>query len=387
MDELLSTNILKLRAIVEEVTREEIAPKSAYTDRECLWPEHALKALAEANLLGLHVPKYLGGHEQGLLALAVISETIARGCASSALCFAMHCVGTAMITAKATKYHEERYLRPIAEGKHITSLALSESGTGAHFYIPQTQLEPHQDHYTVTGTKQFVTNGGYADSYVLSTMAGSPAAEAGEFSCIVLDADTTGMSWLDPWRGFGMRGNSSRALTLDNVPIPLEHLLGRDGDQIWYVFEVVAPYFLIAMAGTYVGVAQAALDNTLNYLQGRKYDHSGESLADVPLLQHKIAEMSMAVEKTRGLVYHAAYLGDIADPKATETIMLAKADAGDVSVKVTNDAMTYGGGKAYRENSELARLVRDARASHVMAPTTDNLKLWAGRLKLGLPLI
>jgi alkylation response protein AidB-like acyl-CoA dehydrogenase len=95
----------------------------------------------------------------------------------------------------------------------------------------------------------------------------------------------------------------------------------------------------------------------------------------------------MAVEKTRGLVYHAAYLGDIADPKATVTIMQAKADAGDTAVWVTNEAMTLCGGSAYRENSELARLVRDARASHVMAPTTEVLKTWAGRLLLGLPLI
>ncbi len=104
------------------------------------------------------------------------------------------------------------------------------------------------------------------------------------------------------------------------------------------------------------------------------------------VLQHKVAELNMAVLKTRGLVYHAACLGDFANPQATAAIMMAKADAADTSVQVTNEAMTCCGGIAYRENSELSRLVRDARASHVMAPTTDMLKTWAGRLLLGLPL-
>lgn len=387
MDEILSTNILKLRAIAEEVTREVIAPKSAQVDHDCFWPEHSMRALADAGLLGLHVPIRLDGHEQGLLALAVISETIARGCASSALCYAMHCVGTAVITAKATKYHEDRYLQRIAEGRHITTLALSESGTGAHFYLPQTHLERSDSNFTINGTKQFVTNGSHADSYVISTKASTPEADTGEFSCLVMEAGADGMTWLEQWHGFGMRGNSSRALKLEKVQVPIENLLGREGDQIWYIFEVVAPYFLIAMAGTYVGVAQAALDITLNHLQSRQYEHSADTLADVSVLQYKVAEMSMAVEKTRGLVYHAAYLGDVADPKATASIMLAKADAGEMSVWVTNEAMTCCGGRAYRDNSELSRLLRDARASHVMAPTTDVLKTWAGRLLLGLPLL
>jgi alkylation response protein AidB-like acyl-CoA dehydrogenase len=387
MDKLLNNDILRLRAIVEEVTREVIAPKSASVDEDCAWPAHSLAALAEAGLLGLNVPRRLGGHGEGLLALAVISETIARGCASSALCYAMHCVGTAVIAAKATKYHEDRYLKPIAEGKHITTLALSESGTGVHFYLPQTSLDYEDGHFICNGTKAFVTNGGEADSYVISTKASAPDADIGEFSCLILDRELGGMEWLAPWRGFGMRGNSSRTLKLENVRTPAKNLLGQEGEQIWYIFEVVAPYFLIAMAGTYVGLAQAALDITLNHLRARTYEHSGDTLANAPTLQRKVAEMSMAVQKTRGLVYNAAYQGDLGDPKAAISIMFAKSDAGDMSVLVTNEAMTCCGGMAYRENSELSRLLRDARASHVMSPTTDILKLWAGRVLLGLPLL
>jgi alkylation response protein AidB-like acyl-CoA dehydrogenase len=387
VDTLLTSEHLRLRALAEEVTRDSIAPRSSEVDERAEWPAHSLEALADAGLLGLHVPTRFGGREQGLLALAVISESIARGCASSALCYGMHCVGSAVITAKATRYHEERYLEPIARGEHLTTLALSESGTGAHFYLPQTRLERVEDDFIVDGVKQFITNGSHADSYVVSTRATSDVEPAGDFSCLVVDAETPGVEWLEPWRGFGMRGNASRGLRLDGVRVPGANLLGEEGDQVWYVFEVVAPYFLIAMAGTYAGVAQAALDIALHHLRHRTYDHAESGLADVQLLQHRAATLSAAVIKTRGLVYHAALLGDAADASAATAIMLAKAEAAETAVNVANEAMTICGGRAYRDNSELARVLRDARAGHVMAPTTDILRTWAGRALLGQPLL
>jgi alkylation response protein AidB-like acyl-CoA dehydrogenase len=212
-------------------------------------------------------------------------------------------------------------------------------------------------------------------------------AGTGEFSCLVLDKEVPGLRWGEPWHGLGMRGNSSKRLELPEVRIPAQNLLGAEGDQIWYVFEVIAPYFLIAMAGTYLGVAQAALDATITHMNERRYDFSGESLADVSGLQQRVAQMWMSVEKTRLLIYHAARLGDLGSEQALASILACKADAADTAVAVTNEAMSIGGGMAYRENSVLARLLRDARASHVMSPTTDLLKQWLGRTLLGLPLV
>ncbi len=387
MDGLLSPAIHRLNNVAEEVTASVIAPGSVDVDKNAQWPAESMRALADADLMGLHVAKRLGGHEQGLLALSVIAETIAKGCTSSALCFGMHCVGSAVIGAKATQYHEEKYLKPIAENKHITTLALSESGTGAHFYLPQTDLTTQGDNFVVQGCKQFVTNGSYADSYVVSTQISSKEHLDGDFNCLLIDADTEGVFWQEPWHGFGMRGNSSRGMVLDGVRVPKKNLLGEEGDQIWYVFEVVAPYFLIAMAATYVGVAQSALDLAIAHLTQRRYQHSGESLADIPILQERIAHMRIAVEKSRALLRNAAYKGDIGADDATINIMMAKIDAANTAVSVTNDAMTCCGGTAYRENSTLARLLRDARASQVMSPTSDMLVSWVGRLMLGLPLI
>jgi alkylation response protein AidB-like acyl-CoA dehydrogenase len=162
-------------------------------------------------------------------------------------------------------------------------------------YLARTRLRAEGDDYLVDGAKQFVTNGRHADSYVVSTVASS-ANEAGDFSCLVIDRDTPGMTWCEPWQGFGM-------------------------------------------------------------------------------------------EKARALVHGAARLGDLGDPAALPYLLSCKAQAAETAVKVTNEAMTLGGGIAYRENSLLARLLRDARAGHVMAPATDLLKTRTGRSLLGLPIL
>ena len=386
MEQFLSSAIQELKARTEEVAQSSIAPEAEAVDRECRWPAHSMQALADAGLLGLHVPARLGGHEQGLLALAVTTEAVARACSSSGLCYGMHCVGTAVIAAKATEDQQQRYLRPIAEGNHVTTLSLSESGAGANFYFTDTQLRRDGDGYVIDGTKQFVTSGGHADSYVVSTRASTPT-EAGEFSCIVVDRSGPGVSWLDPWHGLGMRGNSSRGLQLQQARVPVGNLLGEQGDQIWYVFEVILPYFLIAMSGTYLGIAQAALDATVQHLHARRYSFSTESLAELAPLQDRLGALWAAVEKSRLLIHHAARLSDMADPQALPAILACKADVADTVVSVTNEAMTLSGGIAYRENGPLARLLRDARASHVMAPTSAMLRQWTGRALLGQPLI
>lgn len=386
MEDLLSPELRALKKRVEEVAGTDIAPLAEAVDRDAIWPEHSLRALLGAGLGGLQAPRSVGGHGQGLLALGIVTEVIGRACPSSALCFGMHCVGTAVIAAKATSHHQSRYLRPIAQGRHITTLALSETGAGVHLYLPGTKLRIEGTDYRVDGVKQFVTNGGHADSYVISTQASTPA-DGGDFSLLVVDKDAPGLTWQDPWRGLGMRGNSSRGLELTAARLPRDNLLGEEGDQVWYVFEVVAPYFLMAMAGTYLGIASAAVQAVGEHLRTRRYEHSGESLRHVELLQHRYAELWMDVEKTRALIHAAGRLGDLGDPSALPYLLSCKAQAGETAVRVTNEAMTLAGGMAYRDNGLLARLLRDARASHVMSPTTDMLKTWTGRALLGLPIL
>jgi isovaleryl-CoA dehydrogenase len=370
-----------------EITRTLIAANAAREDAEGIWPEPAMRALGDAGLMGLNVPEELGGHGEGLAGLVAISEVLARESPSTALCYAMHCVGTAVIAAKATDYQKQAYLEPIARGEHITTLALSEPGTGSHFYIPQTRLTPEGDAYVLDGIKGFVTNGTHADSYVVSTVGvGADADTEGSFSCILLDADSD-LHWEEDWHGLGMRSNSSRSLRLEGVRTPKRNLLGEEGDQLWYIFEVVAPYFLMGMAGTYTGVARAAFEIACKHLGTRRYDHTGELLGSDPVMAHRLGALWMELERTELLIRSAAQRADAGDLAALTAVFAAKAAAGDTAVTISNEAMTICGGTAYRANSKLARLLRDARAAHVMAPTTDMLKVWVGRSLLNLPLI
>jgi alkylation response protein AidB-like acyl-CoA dehydrogenase len=346
-----------------------------------------MAALAKARLTALHIPRRLGGHEQGLFALAIVTEELGRACSSTAMCFGMHCVAAKVLASKATADQEDRFLRPIAAGRHITTLALSEPGTGVHFFLPRVHFRPEGSEYVVDGEKSFVTNGGYADSYVVSAIPPGAELDPGAFTCLAVEGNAPGLEWGSPWQGFGMRGNSSRPLRLKNARVPSGNLLGEEGDQIWYVFEVVAPYFLIAMAGVYLGIAHAALDVAIGHLKERHHSHTGESLSETPVLWHQVAEAWTEIEATRQLIHHAARQADAGVENAPLALFSAKAKVAETAASVTETAMMLMGGRGYAENSKIARLHRDARAAHVMSPTTHLLKTWLGRSLLDMPLL
>ena len=376
-------------ARAHSVARETLQPEARSIDEEGRWPEAGIRALQETGLTALTIPEHQGGLGYGLLALAKVCEALGRECATTSICFGMHAVGAAVIAAKATPFQRTQFLTSIAEGKHITSLALSEPGTGTHFYYPQTTLSLNGKSglLLLSGTKCFVTNGGYANSYVVSTVSADPSAPPGHFSCVVLPAETKGMAWGPAWSGMGMRGNSSRSLELQDVQIPGENLLGNEGDQIWYVFNVITPYFLMAMAGTYLGVAGAALDEARNNVKERRHAHSGTLLSGNHVIQHRLGTLWANVERARALVYYAASKGDAGDSDALPGLFSAKADVATCAVDVVGQAMTLSGGRGYRDGSKLHRMLRDVQASHIMAPTTDTLRSWTGRALLGLPIL
>ena len=375
----------RLRELAAKVAVDELSPAADRIDREGTWPREGLRALGKCGLLGLHVPESLGGLNEGLLGLAVVTEELGKACSSTAMCFGMHSVATKGIAAKATPFQKEHFLKPISQGRHVTTLALSESATGAHFFLPRAQVRTDGDRYVVSGEKSFVTSGGYADSYVVSVVPPGSELDPGAFTCLAIERDAVGLEWTTGWDGLGMRGNSSRAVRLNEVQVPLVNLLGAEGDQIWYVFEVVAPYFIVAMAGVYLGIAQAAYDIAVTHLKSRRHSHSGETLSEQPVLADQIADMWIAIQRTRQLVHHAARMADDGDPEASLAIFACKADVAATATRVTQSALELSGGRGYADNSKIARLLRDAQASHVMSPTTHLLKKWLGRSLLGLP--
>ncbi|MDP9022689.1 MAG: acyl-CoA/acyl-ACP dehydrogenase [Actinomycetota bacterium] len=383
---LVPPHLEELRSLANETAVTVLRAHADDVDEEARWPSEGIRALGEAGLLGLHVSAELGGRGEGMLALALVTEQLGRECASTALVYGMHCVASKVLAVKPTQDQVERYLRPIAAGQHVTSLALSEPGTGVHFYLPRTAFRRDDDRFVVNGRKAFVTSGGHADSYVLSVVAEGVRIDPGTFSCLLLEASPE-LRWQGEWDGLGMRGNSSRSLLLEDVEVPASNLLGAEGDETWFVFEVIAPYFLVAMAGTYLGIAQAALDDALAHLRKRTHEHTGERLGAADTVAHRVGELWAAVERTRQLLYHAARLGDAGHHDGKHALFACKAEVAEAAVHVVNEVMTLVGGMGYGRGGRLGRALRDVRASHVMSPTTDLLRIWLGRSLLELPLL
>lgn len=374
-------------SVAREVATRALSGRAEEVDREAVWPEANMRELLKSGLGGLVVPHDAGGHGHGLYAVVRVCETLAEACPSTAISFGMHLVASAVIAAKATAEQRDRYLAPICKGEHLTTLALSEPGTGAHFYIPESKLTATRDGFTITGAKSFVTNGGHADSYVMSVVGEDRGGPVGEFSCVVVSNGAAGLTWGEPWRGWGMRGNSARTATLRDTPIARGDLLGSEGEEIWYVFHVVAPYFLMAMSGTYLGVAAAAVREARRHLLERTYSHTGGPLAENAILQHRLGTLWAQVQRTRAFVHEAARMGDAGHEDTLPALCSAKAEVADAAERVTAEVLTLLGGRGYASNAPAQRLYRDARAAHVMAPTTDMLRTWTGRALLNLPLL
>lgn len=381
---LEATTLEGLLEAARTVAQDVVEDEAVQCDRTDAWPEKSFEAVQRNGLAGLVVPREHGGLHQGLVGLGRVCETFGYHSAAFGIAYGMHCVGTAVLAANATPDQAIRYLRPIAEGKHITTLALSEPGSGSHFYYPSSTLRREGRSYQVDGEKSFVTNGGYADSYVVSTAA---EGDAGMFSCVMVDGASPGLSFGDILPTLGMRGNASRVMRLKGVLVDPEDVLGELGDQIWYVFHVVAPFFLTAMSGTYLGVAQRALDEARSHLKRRTFQHDASKLAEHEVLQHRLGTMWARVQRTRRLVYWACEEGDSGGPDALAALCSAKAEVADCAVQVANDALTLLGGRGYDRNHVATRLLRDARAAPVMSPTTDLLRTWTGRSLLDIPIL
>lgn len=377
----------RVEALAEEIARDVLEGHSSEWDEQARWPAEGVRALQHAGLGALLVSREHDGLGHGLFGLCRVCETLGRADASTGLCFGMHSVATQCLEVKATPDQLERFVAPITAGRHWTTLALSEPGTGSHFYLPETTMKAADDRYVLRGAKAFVTNGGHADSYVVSTRAPDAEALAGHFSLVVAPAAALEGQWGAPWAGWGMRANASRSVELDGVEIPQANLLGEEGDQIWYVFNVVAPAFLIAMAGTYVGVATRAFEEATEHLRRRSYSHSTRSLSSIAVLQHRVGEIWGRLQSTRALCQLAARQADAGDEHALPNLCAAKASAARMVTDVVGECMTLVGGTGYRGSEVLPRLMRDGRAAHVMSPTTDLLYAWAGRALLGQPLL
>jgi alkylation response protein AidB-like acyl-CoA dehydrogenase len=364
---------------LETVAVDVIRPAAAEIDQSGSFPRAAVDALSKAGLLGLISAADVGGAGQGLRAAVMAVERVARECGSTAMVLCMQYAATAVIEA-----HGQRAIREeIAAGRHLTTLAFSESGSRSHFWAPVSTAASHNGSIQLDAKKGWVTSAGEADSYVWSSR---PVEAEGASTLWLVPANVMGLSIPAPFNGLGLRGNASSPITAQEVKLERAAMLGPDGGGFDIMMSIVLPYFQLMNAAFSIGTMEAATEKAATHVAGAKFQHLGNSLSDLPTIRAYIARMRVKVDMTRALLLDTLDAIETNRADAMLRVLEVKAAAGEASTEVTDLAMRVCGGAAFRKDVGIERHFRDARAATVMAPTTDVLYDFIGKAVCGMPL-
>ena len=377
MAETLNNNLdlNKLNDIIEQ----EIIPFASIVDEKGEYPRRSLDALSQGGFLGLISDMEVGGLGGTHRAAALVVEKLASACASTAMVVCMHYSGTAVIE----KYGAHEIRQDIAEGKHLTTLAFSESSSRSQFWAPTSTAQNNGDGILLEANKSWVTSAGQADSYVWSSR---PTEAEGSSTIWLVPADAEGLSVPAPFNGLGLRGNYSSPMKAENVAVSPEAMLGADGQGFEIMMGVVLPYFSVMSAAFSIGTMEAAVTKSIEHLTRTKFEHSGQSLSDLPTIRAYLSRMRIKTDMCRALLFETLTSLEEGREDATLRVLEVKAAAGEASTEVTDLAMRVCGGAAFRKEVGVERNFRDARAATVMAPTTDVLYDFIGKALCGIPL-
>jgi len=294
----------------------------------------------------------------------------------------MHLCGIACCAAAPDKTRP--LLEAAAAGRHLSTLAFSETGSRSHFWAPVSRATACGDGAVrITAQKSFVTSAGHADSYIVSTLS-LGATQPIESSIYLVLKDDAGVAVSGAWQGLGLRGNASAPMTLANVSIGADRALTANGKGLDMMLGVVLPLFQVGSAAIGVGIAEAAVQATISHITHARFEESNSSLADLPTLRAQIARMRIETDRAR------AHLGAVLDsmespgPPTQLMVLEAKASGTETAAAVTEMAMRTCGGAAFGGAHGIERLFRDARAPIVMAPTSDIAYEFIGRALCGM---
>jgi alkylation response protein AidB-like acyl-CoA dehydrogenase len=342
-------------------------------------------ALGAAGLLGLTAPPACGGAGEGPRTFAAVTRALAEGCASTAMVYLMHVCATQALAAAEMFPRREEVLGAVSAGRHLSTLAFSETGSRSHFWAPVSQATVEGDRHRLSADKSFVTSAGRADSYVVSTRSASAAGPL-DSTLYFVPADAPGVRVGTAWDGLGLRGNCSAPVRFDAVPVPASYRLSAEGGGLARMMEAVLPWFQLGAAAVSVGVARAAVAATRQHLLTARLDHLGQPLAALPTLRARLGQMQVAADGQQAVLDHTADLMERPGPATLLAVLGCKAAAGDAALLVTDLAMRACGGAAFGRRLSVERHFRDARAASVMAPTADLLYDFVARAVLEMPL-
>lgn len=379
MDFRLTEEQEGVRRLARDVVEKEVKPLAAHTDETGEFPWGPLRTMAGLGLLGLNVPEQYGGAGADHVSAAILVEEIGRGCGSTGLIVAAH-LGLACgpLNRFGTEAQKQRCLVPLARGEAIGCLGLTEPGAGSDLAGGvRTFGEKQGDRWVINGSKMWLTNGAEAKTAILLCRT-DRAGGSRSLSQIIVPTDTPGMTFGKPERKMGLNGSHTYAVSLENVAVPLENVLGREGYGLQQTLEALDGG-RIAIGALSVGLAQAAYEASLAYAKERKA--FGKAIAEHQAIQEKIADMATTIEAARWLVYRAAWLRDQGQPY-TLTAAQAKLFATEIAEKVCYDAVQIHGGYGYSREYPVERIYRDNRLMAIGEGTSEIQRMVIARAVL-----
>ncbi|KOX22664.1 acyl-CoA dehydrogenase [Saccharothrix sp. NRRL B-16348] len=370
---LPTTEAEDLLALVREIARDELAPHAAEAEEHSRFPREAFRLLGKTGLLGLPYPERFGGGEQPYEVYLQALEEVASAWMSVAVGLSVHVMSSYALATFGDDAQKSRWLPDVLAGDQLGGYALSETHAGSDAGALSTRAVRSGDHYTVNGTKAWITHAGVADFYTLMARTSDDGGKG--ISCFFAPGQAEGLVAAKPERKMGLTGSITAQLSFSGVRLDADRLIGAEGDGLKIALSALDSGRLgIAACG--VGLAQAALDEAVAYAKQRT--QFGRAIIDFQGLEFLLADMAAAVESARATYLEAARRRDRGLPFRRQAA-IAKLVCTDTAMKVTTDAVQVLGGAGYTRDFPVERYMREAKVLQIFEGTNQIQRLVIGR--------
>ena len=356
-----------LRAKVREFAETEVKPIAFMLDQQNEFPTEAIKKFGEMGMMGLPYPKEYGGAGLDTLSYAIAVEELSRVDGGTGVILSAHVsLGSYPIYAFGTEEQKQKYLVPLAKGEKLGAFGLTEPNAGSDAGGTETTADLEGDHYILNGGIIFITNADKADTYVIFAVT-TPDIGTRGISAFIVEKGWEGFTFGTHYDKMGIRSSSTAELVFNNVKVPKENLLGKEG-QGFKIAMATLDGGRIGIAAQALGIAQGAFENALEYAKER--EQFGMPIAHQQVISFKLADMATKLRCARFLVYSSAELKDQHEPFGMESAM-AKQYTSDICLEVVNDALQIFGGNGYLKGMEVERAYRDAKICTIYEGTNE----------------
>lgn len=357
----------ELRAKVREFAEAEIKPIAAELDRENRFPDDIVKKMGELGLMGLYFPKEYGGAGLDVISYAIAVEELSRVDGGVGVILSAHTsLGANPINQHGTDAQKKKYLVPLAKGEKLGAFGLTESEAGSDAGGTETTAELEGDYYILNGSKIFITNAPKADYYIVFAVT-DPTAGTRGISAFIVEREWEGFTFGEHYDKLGIRSSTTAELLFNNVKVPKENLLGKEGRGFAIAMETLDGG-RIGIAAQALGIGQGAYESALDYAKDR--EQFGKPIAFQQAISFKLADMFSKLHASRLMIYTAASLKTAHEPYAVEAAM-AKMYASDRTLEVVNDALQIYGGSGFIKGIDVERFYRDAKITTIYEGTNE----------------